>query len=77
MSPAEKAARNFTKTRGKAAFRLFMQMLCDQKTGADIGKQFGVSRERVRQWKDIFGTTVTLYQPHADVLRVIGGQHGH
>ncbi len=77
MSPAEKAARNFTRTRGKTAFRLFIQMLCEQKSGADIGKQFGVSRERVRQWKEIFGSTVSIYQPHAEVIRVIGGGNEH
>jgi hypothetical protein len=52
-------------------------MLCEQKSGADIGKQFGVSRERVRQWKEIFGSTVSIYQPHAEVIRVIGGGNEH
>jgi hypothetical protein len=32
-----------------------------------------VSRERVRQWKNTFGTVVTLYQVHPEVLSVLEG----
>jgi hypothetical protein len=45
-------------------------MLEEQKSGQEIGKAIGVSRERVRQWKDAFGRTICTYSVHPEVRRL-------
>jgi hypothetical protein len=70
MSSEEKIARNFIKARGRTMFRLLLTLLERQESGQEIGKAIGVSRERVRQWKDAFGQTVCHYSIHPDVRRL-------
>ena len=72
MSSEEKIARNFIKARGRTMFRLLLTMLERQESGQEIGKALGVSRERVRQWKDAFGQT--HYSIHPDVRRLVQRQ---
>ena len=67
----ERVARNFVKRYGRDAFRALLQQLANGESGQAIAETFDVSRERVRQWKNTFGTVVTLYQVHADVQAVV------
>jgi hypothetical protein len=67
----EKIARNFVKRYGPERFRRLLAALGDGESGAAIAAEFEVTRERVRQWKNAFGTVVTLYQVHPEVQRVI------
>lgn len=39
-------------------------------SGQVTADRMGVSRERVRQWRDAMGVTVTMYQPNPDVAKV-------
>lgn len=70
MSTQERVARNFIKTRGRASFRLLLSMLEEQKSGQEIGEAIGVTRERVRQWKNLLGQTICTYLIHPDVRRL-------
>ena len=70
----ERVARNFIKTYGKQRFRRLIDCFSAQKSGQCIANEFGVSRERVRQWKDIFGTTITFYQVHPEVEGILQKQ---
>ena len=36
-----------------------------------IANDFGVSRERVRQWKNTFGDMVTIYQLHPEIEKIL------
>ncbi len=63
----EKVARNFVKRYGRQALRDLLVALANGESGQTIAEGFSVSRERVRQWKNTFGTVVTLYQIHPDV----------
>ena len=63
----EKVARNFVKRYGSKALRELLSALASGESGQSIAETFSVSRERVRQWKNTFGTVVTLYQVHPDV----------
>jgi len=71
MATIEKATRNFIKTYGKVQFKWLLNALANGENGQKIADEMGVSRERVRQWKNLFGSMVTMYRIHPDVLKVI------
>jgi hypothetical protein len=73
MRVRERMARNFIKNRGRAAFRTLLSLLEKQESGQVIGDMLGVSRERVRQWRNAFGETVTLYRVYPEVQRCLPG----
>lgn len=66
----ERVARNFIKTYGRARFRRLLEALACSESGQAV-EEFGVSRERVRQWKNTFGTIITVYQVHPEVERIL------
>ena len=63
-------AQNFVKRYGQQRFRELLDALGSGQSGQSIAEAFDVSRERVRQWKNTFGTVVTLYQVHPEILSV-------
>jgi len=63
----ERMMRNFIGKYGMARFRMLIELLGKGTNNRVIGDMFGVSRERVRQWKNAFGTEVRVYQVHPDV----------
>ena len=67
----ERVARNFIKSYGRSKFRRLLHALGEGESGQVIADEFGVSRERVRQWKNAFGTVITLYQLHPEVERIL------
>ena len=67
----ERVARNFIKTYGRSGCRRLLQALAATESGQVIADEFGVSRERVRQWKNAFGTVITMYQLHPEVERIL------
>ena len=66
----ERVARNFIKSYGRTRFRRLIHALEAGESGPAIADAFGVSRERVRQWKNTFGQVITLYQLHPEVDRI-------
>ncbi len=70
----ERVARNFIRTYGRRRFRRLLEALASGESGQQIADEFGVSRERVRQWKNTFGTVITLYQLHPEVERILAEQ---
>jgi 4-alpha-glucanotransferase len=64
-------ARNFIKTYGRQRFRRLLVALEASESCQIIGDDFGVSRERVRQWRTAFGVTLVHYQLYADVAKVL------
>ena len=63
----ERVAQNFVERYGRDRFRQLLEQFSAGESGQVIADQFQVSRERVRQWKNTFGSLVTLYQVHSDV----------
>jgi len=71
MKNRERVARNFIKAYGRTRFRRLIEALAAGESGQTIAVEFGVSRERVRQWKNTFGQVITLYQLHPEVERIL------
>lgn len=63
---------NFVKQYSKAKLKRFIRLVDSGKSGEDIAQEFGVSRERVRQWKNSFGSVITTFEPNAAVKAVTG-----
>ncbi len=70
----ERVARNFIRTYGRQRFQRLLEALAANESGQAIAEEFGVSRERVRQWKITFGTVITHYQLHPEVERILAEQ---
>lgn len=66
-----KVAKNFIASYGKEVFRQLLNDFVDGKSGQKIADELGVSRERVRQYKNHFGTTEHIYSPSDTVVDVI------
>lgn len=67
----ERIARNFVQRYGSERFRRLLEALASGESGQAIADEFEVSRERVRQWKNTFGSVLTLYQVHPEVQSVL------
>ena len=72
----QKVARNFIKTYGRSRFRELLSSLAEGKSGQLIANDFGVSRERVRQWKNAFGQVITIYQVYPEIQKVLDEELG-
>jgi hypothetical protein len=69
----ERMVQNFIRRYGEEALRDLMDGFSAGESGQAIADRFGVSRERVRQWKNAFGQILTIYQIHPEIQRAIGG----
>ena len=67
----ERVARNFIKSYGRTKFRVLLENLAAGESGQKIADEFGVSRERVRQWKNTFGEVITHYRVFPEVDRIL------
>lgn len=67
----ERVARNFIKTYGRTKFRRLVEALANGESGQVVADEFGVSRERVRQWKNTFGEVITHYRIYPEVDRIL------
>ena len=64
-------AKNFVERYGAEGLARFLEALGDGQSGQAIADEFQVSRERVRQWKNAFGQSVTLYQVFPEIRSVL------
>ena len=62
---------NFIKKYGRAQFKLLIKMFLQGDNNQQIGDYFGVTRERVRHWKNNFGITQVVYRLKPDVQNII------
>ena len=67
----QRVARNFIRTYGRTRFRRLLEALAAGESGQVIADEFGVSRERVRQWKNTFGEVITYYRVFPEVDRIL------
>lgn len=67
----ERVARNFIKSYGRTKFRRLLEALAAAESGQVIADEFGVSRERVRQWKNTFGEVIIHYRVFPEVDRIL------
>jgi hypothetical protein len=68
--------KNFLKKHGRRKLLWMLKALQDGKSGQEIANELGVTRERVRQWKMMFGEPVTTYKVDADVIDAIYRHRG-
>lgn len=71
MRNRETIARNFIERYGAERLDRLLDALASGESGEAIAREFDVSRERVRQWKNAFGSIMMLYQVHPEVQRIV------
>jgi len=67
----QRVARNFIRTYGRSQFRRLIVLLSRNESGQDIANEFNVSRERVRQWKNIFGVVNYSYRIYPEINAIL------
>lgn len=70
----ERVARNFVERFGAEGLHWLVDALGKGESGQAIADHFDVSRERVRQWKNTFGTVMTIYHVHPEVQALLVAQ---
>lgn len=60
-------ALNLIAEHGKPAFHKLIEMFNDNVSGTKIGKIFGVTRQRVSQWKQALGYTHTTFEVKSEI----------
>ena len=63
--------RNILRNHGRANLRRLISGLEAGDSGQEIADDIGVTRERVRQWKNALGTEVRFYQPAPEVRELL------
>lgn len=71
MRTETRAMRNFIAKYGRNQFRKLIDGLSSGVSGQQLATELGVSRERVRQWKGLFGTSVVVYIPKPEARRFL------
>lgn len=74
MNNRERVARNFVKKHGITRFKWMIQSFARPRSGREVAEELGVSRERVRQWKNMFGETITTYRLHPETDALLNGR---
>lgn len=59
--------RNLKRKYGVRRVRELLRRFSEPNAGQLIADEFGVSRERVRQWRNMLGRTITVFQPYGEV----------
>lgn len=67
-----RVAENIIQTHGRSEFRRLVKMFRDGERGPKIAAVFGVTRQRVHQWKQQLGELQCTYIPHRDVTDLLG-----
>lgn len=71
MSNRERIARNFVKRYGRERLERLIELLHEEVSGQAIADELGVSRERVRQWKNTFVQRFSYYSVYPEVQSVL------
>lgn len=71
MKARERVATNFIDRYGVEALERLLSGFGAGESHQVLADELGVSRERVRQWRNLFGTTVTLYNVRPEVQRYL------
>ena len=64
-------AHNIISVHGKAAFQKLIELFQEGASGSKIGVAYGVSRQRVSQWKATLGQERVSYEVHRDIKDLV------
>lgn len=73
MDSSSRVMRNFIAKYGREKFRALIDGLSSGRSGPSLATEFGVSRERIRQWKTLFGSAIVVYIPKPEARRHLNG----
>jgi transposase-like protein len=56
---------------GRERLKRLIDLLHEEASGQAIAEELGVSRERVRQWKNVFGKRISYFEVYPEVQTVL------
>ena len=68
-----RVAKEFKKNHSREKLQYLIQGLQINTSGQVLADSIGVSRERIRQWKDIFGDEIFVFTPKKVTLKALDG----
>ena len=68
--PRQHVLENFIEKYGRAALGRLLDGFEQNVSGPILADELGVSRERIRQWKTLFGASIKVYALHPDILEL-------
>jgi hypothetical protein len=71
---AQRVAENIKQTYGEEKLLYLVNQFAKGTPGPEIAKAFGVTRQRVNQWKNKLGTAHVTYVLAPEVERIIKGE---
>lgn len=77
LSSSARVATNIIKLRTFDGFKRLVELFQANTPGPVIAEEFGVSRQRVNQWKKKLGNERTTYTLEPDVAELLKGQPSH
>ncbi len=69
--PAETATRNFIDKYGVEALETMLRGLKEGRTLQSLADEIGVSKERVRQWRELMGESTRTYVVYPDLQKYL------
>jgi hypothetical protein len=76
MSDLERKLDHFVRRYGAEQLAWLLDAFARGESGQVIADHLSVTRERVRQWKNTFGRSITVYQVYPEVSRRVAGREG-
>ena len=71
MTHRTRVARNFVRKYGVQAFRRLIEGFQAGESHQVLSAELGVSRERVRQWRNLMGETIRVYNVYPEVKKYL------
>jgi hypothetical protein len=71
MASSAQIAANFIDRYGPDRLRWLLDAFARGESGQAIADELGVSRERVRYWRNTFGASITVYRVHTEVEQAL------
>jgi len=70
-SAPKTVANNLITEHGRDGFQRLIDMFRNNESGTKIGQLFGVSRQRVSQWKAALGKELVTFEIHPDIQDLV------
>jgi len=73
MTSVERVVSNFINRYGAENLEMMLDGFQAGRSYQSIADELGVTKERVRQWRNLMGRTITVYLPDPELIQMLEG----